>query len=732
MYGIILNHPELKPYEWAIELRMRLLKDTEKRLLDGKSLNDFANAHHYFGFHRVPEGWVYREWAPAAEQLWLTGDFNEWSHTATPMKKLEQGCWEVTVPADTLKVGSRVKTLVKAFGNVTEHIPLYARRVVQDEKTRLWCCELTDDAPYAWTDGGFSSDEPCIIYEAHVGMSSEEAKVNTYLDFADNVLPRIQKAGYTTIQLMAIMEHPYYGSFGYQVSNFFAPASRFGTPDELKYLVNKAHSMGIRVLLDLVHSHAVKNTAEGINLFDGTAEQFFMSGQAGEHPSWGTKCFNYGKHEVIHFLLSNLKYWMEEYHFDGFRFDGVTSMLYWSHNPGGEDGLAKYFTTNVNTDAVTYLQLANLLIHEVNPKAVTIAEDVSCMAGISTPVAEGGIGFDYRLAMGEPDLWVKLVKNTRDEDWNMEHMYLEMTFRNEPTIGYVECHDQALVGDQTLMFRMCGAAMYDSMEASNQNAAVERAMALHKMSRLLTLTSGGDGYLNFMGNEFGHPEWIDFPREGNGWSCAYARRQWSLADNGLLKYHYLNAFDHDMIWMARNSKLFLHRYPTLKRVHNSDHVLAYEHMGLLFVFNFDPTRSYDGYPIPVSQGDDYEVVMSTDDVAYGGQGRVGRIPHSAMTPGMEGNNIRLYLPCRTAIVLKPVHGYVPPEHPAPNGYETWDQVYARRGFLPGVEYPPEPAPKAEAPAEDAKTSEPAKDAAASGNPAKPKKQAAGTKRKAVK
>ena len=413
MYRILELNPQLKDFAGDIDLRMRLYQDTQNRILSkGQSLSEFANAHKYFGFHHVPGGWYYREWAPSAYQLYLTGEFNDWNPTSHPLENLGNGNWELYLPGDdALWEGCKVKTVVDAFMQRTWHIPLYARRVVQENGTVNWLCEVTDDQKtFPWTDRNFRREDSLYIYEAHVGMAQEEGKVGTYREFADLVLPRVKKAGYNTIQLMAIMEHPYYGSFGYQVANFYAASSWFGKPEDLKYLVNKAHGMGLCVLLDVVHSHAVKNTTEGINMFDGTTWQFFHDGPKGDHPAWGTKCFDYGKTGVIHFLLSNLKFWMTEYHFDGFRFDGVTSMLYHDHALGTDftsDG--KYFSYNTDTEAVTYLQLANELIRQVNPKAITIAEDMSGMPGMCLPIADGGIGFDYRLGMGLPALPTYLV-----------------------------------------------------------------------------------------------------------------------------------------------------------------------------------------------------------------------------------------------------------------------------------------------------------------------------------
>lgn len=657
MYRILELNPQLKDFAGDIDLRMSCYENTKKRLLPkGGTLNDFANAYDYYGIHHIDGGWVYREWAPSAYQLYLEGDFNGWNQTSHPLTKLENGNWELFLKGDdALWEGCKVKTVVDANLTRTEHIPLYARRVVQDPQTITWSAEVVDDKKiFKWTDQDFKGADSLYIYETHIGMSSEEGKVSTYLEFAKDVLPRIKKMGYNTIQIMAIMEHPYYGSFGYQVSNFYAASSWFGKPEDLKYLVNKAHKLGIRVLLDVVHSHAVKNTAEGINMFDGTSWQFFHDGEKGEHPAWGTKCFNYGKDEVIRFLLSNLKFWMTEYHFDGFRFDGVTSMIYHDHGLGTDfNDNSKYFSMNTHIEAITYLQLANELIREVNPNAITIAEDMSGMPGMALPIEDGGIGFDYRLAMGLPDLWIRTVKEKRDEDWDIGQMWGDMCLRRpgENTVAYVESHDQALVGDKTMIFRLADANMYTDMDKACHNLVIDRAIALHKMIRLFTLAGGGEAYLNFMGNEFGHPEWIDFPREGNGWSFHYCRRQWSLRDNGFLKYQWLGDFDHDMIMLTKRNHMFEQRMGDLRLLRNADKIIAFYRKGLLFAFNFNPSESFTNVKIQVPSNADYEIRLSTDDERYGGQNRIEHITY----PVKEEDGkyfIELYLPARTAVVLK--------------------------------------------------------------------------------
>ena len=660
-YKIYELDPILKSFEKDIELRMDNYTNKKAELLgkEYKKLSDFANGYKYYGFHRTETGWVYREWAPAAEAMYLTGEFNNWDARACPMEKLEGGIFEVKLEGENaLQVGQKVQAVVIHNGVELRRIPTYATRVVQDVESRTWCAELEDTfAEFPWTDKGFKPDATPFIYECHIGMAQEHYNVGSYLEFAENTLPRIKELGYNAIQIMAIMEHPYYGSFGYQVSNFFAASSRYGQSRELKQLINKAHEMGITVLLDVVHSHAVKNTVEGINEFDGTSYQFFHDGPKGDHSAWGTKCFNYSKNEVIHFLLSNLKYWMEVFHFDGFRFDGVTSMLYHDHGLGTSfNSYDMYFSMNTDVDAVTYLQLANDMIHQINPKAITIAEDVSALPGMCLKIRDGGIGFDYRLSMGVPDMWIKNLKEVPDEFWHVGKIWGEMVSRRpgEKNIGYCESHDQALVGDQTIMFRLCGAEMYTGMNKQSGSMTVDRGVALHKMIRLLTASLAGEGYLNFMGNEFGHPEWIDFPREGNGWSHHYCRRQWSLVDNPFLRYEELNAFDKAMIAMLKDEKLLAkearHMYD-----HLSDKVLMYSKGNIIFAFNFNPTESYDGYFLRVPTPGTYKVILSTDDPKFGGPGNVDTTyVYKTQKTASGWYGFPVYLPARSAFVLKKI------------------------------------------------------------------------------
>ncbi len=666
-YEILSIDPWLAPHAGDIELRMNRFKEKRWQIAgDAETLKDFANGALYFGFHRTEDGWVFREWMPGADEVCLMGDFNGWKRDSHPLERKDNGVWEISLQGkDALKHGQYVKLWVRRGVHWFERLPAYSTKVSMDEKTMRLCTQVwAPEEPFVWTDEEFMRQAPAapLIYEAHIGMAQDKEAIGTYMEFAENVLPRIRDLGYNTVQLMAVQEHPYYGSFGYQVTNFFAAAHWYGAPDGLKYLVNKAHSMGIRVLLDVVHSHACPNVGEGLQMQDGTDDQYFLPGEQGWHPAWGTRLFNYARPEVLHFLLSNLKFWQEEYHFDGFRFDGVTSMIYHDHGLGSAfTNYDMYFNMNTDLEALNYLQLANELIHEVNPNALTVAEDMSGMPGMCLPIGQGGIGFDYRLAMGEPDYWIKLLKDTRDEDWNMNALWHEMTTRRpqEKVIGYCESHDQALVGDKTILFRMADAEMYTGMTKDYHTLTMDRAIELHKIIRLYTMSLGGNGYLNFMGNEFGHPEWIDFPREGNGWSYKYCRRQWSLVDNKELKYEWLNDFDRAMITLARERRLLDDPYAMSLWIDPDRKIITFSRGKLLFVFNFHNSYSEPQFFLhahTVGEGQ-YRVILSTDEARFGGPALIDHnVTYSTEYTEGKGLGFNVYSPCRTAMVLERIDG----------------------------------------------------------------------------
>ena len=665
----LLDDPLLAPYAEKIAMRAACVRRRGKALYPQGPLADFACAHEYYGLHLRGGRWIFREWAPNATSVELVGDFNGWradgSFALSRVKGDPAGAWEGGWPETAIRHGQRYHLVVRWVENGSERggerIPAYARRVVQDPRTDLYEAQVWQPPePYRWrAPARRAAPRTPFIYEAHVGMAQEKGDVGTYAEFRENVLPRVVRAGYNTLQLMAVMEHPYYGSFGYHVGSFFAASSRFGTPEELKELVDDAHAAGLCVIMDLVHSHAVKNERDGLSRFDGTYYQYFHDGPRGWHDAWDSRCFDYGKTEVLHFLLSNCRYWLDEYHFDGFRFDGVTSMLYRHHGLGvAFTNYAQYFDDAFDGDAFTYLALANRLVHQVRPGALTIAEDVSGMPGVAAPVREGGAGFDCRLAMGVPDHWFKLVSDLRDEDWSMGGLWHALTDRRpeERTISYVESHDQALVGGKTFFFQMMGAAIYDSMHRGARSLAADRAVALHKLARLATAATSGGGYLNFMGNEFGHPEWIDFPREGNGFSYDHARRQWSLRDNPGLLFKGLGDFDEAMLKLLdRGRGRRLHAPVRLLLADEARKLLFIERDGLFFLFNFSGAESFADLPVLVPPGR-YTGVLNTDSAAFGGLGRIAEGQDYPVFNEREGREIvqriHVYVPSRTALVLR--------------------------------------------------------------------------------
>lgn len=656
---IVIDDPWLESHEEAIAGRLQRFENESASIrAQHANLNAYANSHLQLGLHLDVRDslWVIREWAPAAKSVSLIGDFNGWDGSAHPMSQIAGGIWELKLPTDALSHEQKIKLrIVGADGSERDRIPAYVQRTVQDPESKDFSGQVWQPAKdYSWQHNFDPSDLGApLIYECHVGMAGEEPRLHSYREFTDKILPRIATAGYNTIQLMAIQEHPYYGSFGYHVSSFFASSSRFGTPEDLKQLIDTAHGLGIAVLLDIVHSHAVKNMAEGINNFDGSGHQYFHAGDRGDHPQWDSKCFDYGKSEVRRFLLSNVRYWLEEFRFDGFRFDGVTSMLYHSRGTKSFSSYEDYFGADADPDAILYLQLATSLARETKPGVILVAEDMSGMPGLCRPVKEGGIGFTHRLAMGIPDYWIKVLKHQKDEEWNLDELWGTLSDRrqNEATIAYAESHDQALVGDKTLAMWLMNEAMYDHMAKYDPDSRVERGIALHKMIRLITLVCGGEGWLNFMGNEFGHPEWLDFPREGNNWSSHYCRRQWSLMDNPDLKYHWLSDFDRELIEFVKQSNLLASPPAQCVKIDHDNRILIIERANRIFVFNFSQDRSIPDYSFTIHGHGDHKLVLDSDATTFGGHGRLQAC--SIHSVDAEEHEMKIYTTSRSAQVYTP-------------------------------------------------------------------------------
>ncbi|MCK5836462.1 MAG: 1,4-alpha-glucan-branching enzyme, partial [Desulfobacula sp.] len=582
----IFNDPYLLAYADSISSRrLKAIGLEEKIRQDNKgSLVAFADFHEVFGLHfdTNEESWVFREWAPNAIEIFIVGEKTFWQKNKDfQLKRKDNHIFERRFSKETFSHGDLFRLKVVWPGGEGDRIPTAATRVVQDSHTLIFNAQVWQpEESYQWKIKEFSPPKgPLLIYETHVGMALEDGRVGTYAEFEKYILPQITDAGYTAIQLMAIQEHPYYGSFGYHVSSFFAPSSRFGTPEELKSLIDAAHQRGLQVFMDIIHSHAVNNEVEGIAKFDGTVYQFFHDGPKGHHRQWDSRCFDYGKLEVLRFLLSNLKFWIQEFKIDGFRFDGITSMIFEDHGLGRAfTNCGDYYGEDVDAEALSYLYLANSLVHEIKSNFITIAEDVSGYPGLAAPVSKGGSGFDFRYSMGIADFWINLLKNFTDDQWPMGILWHELISKRkeEKTISYAESHDQALVGDKTHMMHLMGSLIYTSMEKNNNSMETLRGVALHKMIRLITIATAGSGYLNFMGNEFGHPEWVDFPTQMNNFSFHYARRQWSLKYDQDSYYSSLFEFDKKMVALAKAHDWFSSTGMSLLCVHEDDKVIAFE------------------------------------------------------------------------------------------------------------------------------------------------------------
>ncbi|KAM7468289.1 hypothetical protein LguiB_015851 [Lonicera macranthoides] len=640
-------------------------------------LEAFSRGYEKFGFTRSATGITYREWAPGAKSAALIGDFNNWNPNADIMTRNEFGVWEIFLPNNVddsppIPHGSRVKIRMDTPSGIKDSIPAWIKFSVQAPGEIPYngiYYDPPEEDKYVFQHPRPKKPTSLRIYEAHVGMSSTEPIISTYTNFRDDMLPRIKKLGYNAVQLMAIQEHSYYASFGYHVTNFFAPSSRCGTPDDLKSLIDRAHELGLLVLMDIVHSHASNNTLDGLNMFDGTESHYFHSGSRGYHWMWDSRLFNYGHWEVLRYLLSNARWWLDEYKFDGFRFDGVTSMMYTHHGlqVAFTGNYREYFGLRTDVDAVVYLMLVNDVIHGLFPEAVSIGEDVSGMPTFCIPVQDGGVGFDYRLHMAIADKWIELLKK-RDEDWQMGNIVHTLTNRrwSEKCVAYAESHDQALVGDKTIAFWLMDKDMYDFMALDRPSTPlIDRGIALHKMIRLVTMGLGGEGYLNFMGNEFGHPEWIDFPRAdqhlpdgkfvpGNNNSFDKCRRRFDLGDAEYLRYHGLQEFDRAMQHLEGAYSFMTSKHQYISRKDEGDRVIAFERGDLVFVFNFHWTNSYSDYRVGCLKPGKYMVVLDSDDPLFGG---FGRIDHSAEYFTFEGfdnrpSSFMVYAPSRTAVVYR--------------------------------------------------------------------------------
>eukprot|EP00792_Barthelona_sp_PAP020_P011594 TRINITY_DN568_c0_g1_i1.p1 TRINITY_DN568_c0_g1~~TRINITY_DN568_c0_g1_i1.p1 ORF type:complete len:703 (-),score=199.67 TRINITY_DN568_c0_g1_i1:15-2084(-) len=682
-YKFVEDDQYLKPFEQIIKNRNLHFEYKLSQINEhGKNIDEFSRSYEKMGVYRTDNGIQIREYVPYAKSVSIVGEFNNWNNNQHKLVPMEFGVWELFLPNDdqgnmVIPHNSAVRLSITTENETFTRIPAYINATVQLPSAKhidglFWA----PPQPFVFQNSRPDPEtlKSLRIYEAHVGMATEDGHIGSYREFADNVLPHIADTGYNCVQLMAIQEHSYYASFGYQVTSFFAPACRSGNPEDLKYLIDKAHGLGVIVIMDICHSHASSNSFDGLNMYNGRSDCYFHSTESGRglHSEWNSRLFDFGNYETEKFLLSNTRYWLDVFHFDGFRFDAVTSLLYHHHGVGvGFTGAYhEYFGENsaVDYDGLAYLRLMNHLVHnvitlptvgnEIPRTAITIAEDVSGMPGMGRSVQDGGVGFDYRLAMALPDTWIKYMK-LKDEDWDMGHLTytLQNTRSDEAVIAYAESHDQALVGDKTLAFWLMDKEMYSGMSILQApSPIVERGISLLKLIRSLTMFLGGKSYLNFMGNEFGHPEWIDFPTPANGWSHHYCRRQWGLKSDGLLRYQHILHFDRKLMHLDAKYRLLEADIPAyVVLTHNEQKLISFDKKNLLFIFNFHPSSSFVDHKIPVRFAGKYTIVFHSDEIEDGGHDRIklgGEFFTEVDNYMGQNQSLKVYIPSRCLIVLE--------------------------------------------------------------------------------
>ncbi|KAK7287576.1 hypothetical protein RIF29_00857 [Crotalaria pallida] len=555
--------------------------------------------------------------------------------------------------------GSKYRVYFNTPNGPLERVPAWATYVqpaVDGTQAYAIHWEPPPEHVYKWKNTSPKVPKSLRIYEAHVGISGSEPKISSFNEFTDKVLPHIMETGYNAIQLIGVVEHKDYFTVGYRVTNFYAVSSRYGTPDDFKRLVDEAHGLGLLVFLEIVHSYAAADENVGLSMFDGSNDCYFHSGKRGQHKFWGTRMFKYGDPDVLHFLLSNLNWWIVEYQVDGFQFHSLSSMIYTHNGFASFTGdLEEYCNQYVDKDALLYLILANEILHALYPNIITIAEDATFYPGLCEPTSQGGLGFDYYVNLSVSEMWSTFLESVPDNEWSMTKIVNTLVSDRayaDKMLMYAENHNQSISGRRSFAEILFGEI---DEHSHHYKESLVRGSSLHKMIRLITLTIGGRAYLNFMGNEFGHPKRVEFPTSSNNFSYSLANRQWDLlAKEGLNRD--LFSFDKDMMKLDENARVLSRRFPYLHHVNDSSMVISYIRGPLLFIFNFHPTDSYDNYSIGVEEAGEYQVILNTDEIKYGGQGclKEDQYFQKTVSKRVDGlrNSLEVPLPSRTAQVYK--------------------------------------------------------------------------------
>jgi 1,4-alpha-glucan branching enzyme len=651
--GVIVERAD--PYNFG-----RVLTDFDMHLFgEGRHLRTYEK----LGAHVITLGHTrgvhFAVWAPSAQRVSVIGDFNGWDGRVHVMRNLMPGgVWEIFLP--DLDVGERYKFEIRTrAGHVLEKSDPYA---FYSELPPRTASVVHDISGYQWHDAPWIEerrtahswfDRPMSIYEVHLGSwrrkpehGSGQASFLTYRELAEQLVPYVKEMGFTHIELLPVMEHPFLGSWGYQVIGFYAPTSRFGAPEDFKAFVDACHQAGIGVLLDWVPGHFPKD-AHGLARFDGTALFEHEDPRQGEHQDWGTLIFNYGRNEVRNFLLGNALFWLHEYHIDGLRVDAVASMLYLDYSRGPGGWIPNRYGGRENLEAVEFLRQLNTLTHDEQPGTIMAAEESTSWPGVSRPVYLGGLGFTYKWNMGwMHDMLQYASRDPVHRRWNHNELTFSMIYAYTENFILPFSHDEVVHGKRSLLDRMPG----DEWQKRATLRMLFAYMFAHPGKKLL-----------FMGAEFG--QW----------------REWDYDTS--LDWHLLEEPGH--AGLQRVVRDLNHLYASQPALYQRDHqpegfrwidcndnensIVSVVRMAadpadhVVGVFNFTPVPRY-GYAVGVPEACFYREVMNTDSDVYGGSG-VGNLGGLHTTPvrahGFE-QLLRLTVPPLGAVLLAPVRTDSPP------------------------------------------------------------------------
>ena len=599
-------------------------------------------AYHTLGAHLAEtdgmKGVRFAVWAPNAASVTLAGEFNQWDTRRHPMRRRNAGVWEIFMPGlgEGATYKYNVRSRVNAYQQLKADPYAFAAETPPKSASVVW-----DIEKYEWQDGAWMTERartsllkaPVSIYEVHVEswMRGPQGRTLGYRDLAVNLVEYVKRMGYTHIELLPIMEHPFSGSWGYQVTGYFAPTSRFGTPDDFMYFVDCCHRAGIGVIVDWVPAHFPRD-AHGLSFFDGTALYEHADPRQGEHRDWGTLIFNYGRNEVRCFLISNALFWLKKYHIDGLRVDAVASMLYLDYSRGPGEWVPNQYGGNENLEAIDFLRRFNEQAHAV-PGAVTIAEESTAFPGVSKPVYLNGLGFTMKWNMG----WMHDTLNYFGNDpVYRKHHHNNITFSllyafTENFVLPVS-HDEVVHGKSSLINKMPG----DEWRQFANARAFLAYMYAHPGKKLL-----------FMGQEIGQRE---------EWNHDQGRR-WDLLafDSHRKLQHLVNELNH---FYRANPALYQvdfrpagFEWVDFRDVEHS--VISFLRRAedpkdfLLFCCNFTPVV-HQSYAFGVPEEGWYDEVLNTDSRLFGGSGALNSSGAASRPEPHQGR------PHRISITLPPL------------------------------------------------------------------------------